>query len=60
MKRNRTAHFHMGADYACVMLEDQTTETALVRLYGTSEEVEYYGRIIESAINDRAKARGPR
>lgn len=58
MKRNRTARFHMGTDYACVMLEGQGTDTALVRLHGTSEEVEFYGRLIASAINFIAKVTG--
>lgn len=59
MKQNRTAYFHMGVDYARVMLEGQTTDTALVHLYGTSEEIEHYGKLIEKAIND-AVAKPPK
>jgi hypothetical protein len=57
MNRNRTAHFHMGDDYACVMLEGQTTESALVILTGSSEEKQYYGSLIETAINDSVSLR---
>lgn len=54
-KRNRKAAFHLGVDYAVVMLGDENTENATIRLYGTSEEVEFYGKIIEHAINEHAE-----
>lgn len=50
MRKATQAEFHLGADYACVMLPHQNTETALARLYGTSEEVEYYGTLFTKAI----------
>lgn len=54
MRKNRTAEFHKGMDYACVMLQEQSTDTALVRLYGTGQEVQYYGDLIARAINSAA------
>lgn len=59
MKQNRTAYFHTGDDYSCVMLEGQTTSNPLVRLYGTLEEIKFYGALIEKAIND-AVAKPPK
>jgi hypothetical protein len=56
MRKTRKAVFHMGIDYACVILDGQTTDAATVRLYGTSEEVEFYGKLVESAINVEASA----
>ena len=55
MRRDRKAEFHMGIDYAVVMLEGQTTDKALINLYGTSEEVKFYGNLIADAINKRAE-----
>ena len=43
MKRDENTTFHMGIDYACVMLPSQTTENPIARIYGTSEEVRHYG-----------------
>lgn len=53
-RKERKARFHNGADYAVVMLGDETTENASIYLYGSSEEVIYYGHLIECAINDPA------
>lgn len=41
--------FHLGVDYACVMGRNQTTETALARLYGQSKHVEANGHLIAAA-----------
>lgn len=41
--------FHLGADYACVMGEKQTTEDAIAWLYGQSQDVEAYGRLFSAA-----------
>lgn len=37
--------FHLGADYACVMGERQTTDAAVARIYGQSRNVEAYGKL---------------
>lgn len=50
-KRLGKLTFHMGADYACIMGERQTTDNPIIKLYGQSRDVEAYGKFIVETIN---------
>lgn len=41
--------FHEGEDYACILRSDDTTDAPLARLFGSDDEIDWFGKLFREA-----------